>query len=128
MVHLDDAMEMRLKKLEVVFYSTETGIEPVRDWLRDLPKQDRKMIGEDIEMVQYGWPLGKPLVDSLGDGLWEVRSKLSDGRIVRSLFFIHSRFMVLVNAFIKKTRKTPKSELELAKKRKRQYEYYAGVV
>jgi hypothetical protein len=48
--------------LNVVFYKTESGNEPVRDWLRDLPKADRQAIGEDIKTAQYGWPLGMPLI------------------------------------------------------------------
>jgi hypothetical protein len=40
--------------LEVTFFRTETGNEPVREWLRSLPKEDKKAIGEDINTVQYG--------------------------------------------------------------------------
>jgi phage-related protein len=115
-------MDIRAKKLSVVFYRTDTGVEPVRNWLRELPRVDKKTIGEDIKTVQFGWPLGMPLVDSLGHGLWEVRTKLPGGRIARVLFFMDSNTMVLVNGFIKKTQSTPKPELELARKRKKQYE------
>ena len=47
--------------LEVGFFRTETGNEPVREWLRSLPNEDKKAIGEDIKTVQYGWPIGMPL-------------------------------------------------------------------
>lgn len=46
--------------LQVHFYASESGVEPVLDWLRDLKREDRKAIGEDIKTVQYGWPLGMP--------------------------------------------------------------------
>lgn len=115
-------MDFKAQKLGAIFYRTETGSEPVREWLKDLIKIDKKTIGEDIKTVQYGWPLGMPLVDSLGHGLWEVRSKLSGGRIARILFFMDENTMVLVNGFIKKTQKTPKPELDIARKRKNQYE------
>ncbi|HLB56673.1 MAG TPA: type II toxin-antitoxin system RelE/ParE family toxin [Coxiellaceae bacterium] len=115
-------MNENRKKLEVVFYCTEVGTEPVRDWLQELSKIDKKTIGEDIKTVQYGWPIGMPLIDSLSHGLWEVRSKLSDGRIARILFFMEQNMMILVHAFFKKTQKTPKMELHLARKRKRQFE------
>jgi len=85
-----------------------------------LSKDDCKAIGTDILTVQYAWPLGKPLVDSLGDGIWEVRSRL-DNRIARTLFAMIDQEMVLLHGFIKKSQKTPADELELAKKRKRQY-------
>lgn len=90
--------------------------------MKSLLKSDKKTIGEDIKTVQYGWPLGMPLVDSLGQGLWEVRCKLSGGRIARILFFMDGNIMILVNGFIKKTQKTPKQELDIAKKRKKLYE------
>jgi len=61
--------------LKVSFYRELSGKEPVREWLLDLQKEDRKIIGEDIKEVQYGWPLGMPLVGPLSKGLWEVRSK-----------------------------------------------------
>jgi phage-related protein len=109
------------KKLDAIFYMTESGIEPVRGWLKELSKTDKRTIGEDIRTVQFGWPIGMPLVDSLGDGLWEVRTKLTGGRISRVIFFMDTNAMVLVNGFIKKTQKTPKQELTLARKRKRQY-------
>ena len=108
------------RPLNVVFFKTETGNEPVREWLRGLSKDDCKVIGTDILTVQYAWPVGKPLVDNLGDGIWEVRSRL-DNRIARTLFAMVDQEIVLLHGFIKKQQKTPPDELELAKKRKKQY-------
>ena len=104
----------------MVFFQTEAGNEPVRSWLRELPKEDRKTIGEDILTAQFAWPVGKPLVDSFGGGLWEIRSNLK-GKIARTLFIIHNGEIVLLHGFIKKDRKTPKPDLDLAKKRMKQY-------
>jgi phage-related protein len=104
-------------KLDAVFFKAEGGAEPVRDWLRSLAKRDRRIIGEDILKVQYCWPIGKPLVGSLGNGLWEVRSRLENS-IARVIFMIDGSTMVLLHGFIKKTQKTPKHELDLAIKRK----------
>jgi phage-related protein len=106
--------------LKVVFFKTEAGNEPVREWLKGLSKEDCKVIGTDILTVQYAWPVGKPLVDNLGDGIWEVRSRL-DNRIARTLFAMVEQEIVLLHGFIKKQQKTPPDELELAKKRERQY-------
>jgi phage-related protein len=108
------------RPLNVVFFKTDTGNEPVREWLKALPKEDCKVIGADILTVQYAWPVGKPLVDNLGEGIWEVRSRL-DNRIARTLFAMVNQEIVLLHGFIKKQQKTPQDELELAKKRKRQY-------
>ena len=107
------------KKLDVLFFRTDGGNEPVREWLLALSKHDRKTIGDDILKVQYCWPIGKPLVASLGDGLWEVRSRLGD-RIARVIFYVEAKTMVLLHGFIKKTQKTPPHELNLAIRRKKQ--------
>jgi len=108
------------RPLKVIFFKTDTGNEPVREWLKALSKEDCKIIGSDILTVQYAWPAGKPLVDSLGDGIWEVRSRL-DNRIARTLFALVDQEIVLLHGFIKKQQKTPVDELELARKRKKQY-------
>jgi len=108
------------RPLHVVFFKTETGNEPVREWLKGLPKEDCKTIGADILTVQYAWPVGKPLVDNLGHGIWEIRSRLKN-RIARTLFIVADEEIVLLHGFIKKQQKTPTAELELAQKRKQQY-------
>ena len=108
------------RPLKVVFFKTGTGNEPMREWLKGLSKADCKVIGTDILTVQYAWPVGKPLVDNLGDGIWEVRSRL-DNRIARTLFAMVDQEIVLLHGFIKKQQKTPPDELKLAKKRKKQY-------
>lgn len=102
--------------LSVRFFATDTSSEPVREWLKELSAQDRKTIGEDIKTVQFGWPLGMPLVDHLEGDIWEVRIKL-DNRIARVLFVIDKQTMILLHGFIKKSQKTPKPELDLAKQR-----------
>jgi phage-related protein len=108
------------RPLHVVFFKTQAGNEPVRDWLKNLPKEEKKIIGEDIKTVQFAWPVGKPLVDNLGDGIWEIRSRLKN-RIARTLFVIVHEEIVLLHGFIKKDRKTPLEDLRLAKKRKALY-------
>jgi phage-related protein len=92
----------KLKKITAVFFATEAGAEPVRDWLKSLSKADRVRIGGDICTVEQGWPLGMPVCRPLGDGLYEVRTTLSD-RIARVLFGIEGNDMVLLHGFIKKS-------------------------
>lgn len=108
------------RPLNVVFFRTDTGNEPVRDWLKHLPREDCMIIGRDILTVQYAWPVGKPLVDHLGDAIWEVRSRLNN-RVARTLFAVLDEEIVLLHGFIKKERKTPRDDLDLAERRKRQY-------
>ena len=78
-------------EVPVRFYRTEAGRAPVLDWLRGLDKNDRHAIGLDLMRVQFGWPIGRPLVGSLKDGLWEVRSTLPSQRIARLILCFHSR-------------------------------------
>ncbi len=91
------------------FWVSETGAEPVRDWLKGLDKEDRRQIGEDIRTVQFGWPVGMPVCRPMGKGLFEVRSRISDGRIARVLFCFQDNRIVLLHGFIKKTQKTPRA-------------------
>lgn len=107
-------------RLRVFFFKTESGAEPVRDWLLELDRKDRKTIGEDIKTVQFGWPLGMPLVRKLEPDLWEVRSRLDRG-ITRVLFAVQSNAMILLHGFVKKSQKTPVAELATARKRLAQY-------
>ena len=102
--------------LSVRFFRTDVGNEPVREWLKTLPLQDRKNIGEDIKTVQYGWPLGMPLVRKMGKDLWEVRIHL-EGRIARILFTVLGNQIVLLHGFIKKSQTAPQDDLKLARAR-----------
>jgi phage-related protein len=103
--------------MPVVFYRSAQGGEPVRDWLRELPVEDRRKIGRDLALVQYGWPVGMPLCRSLAGGLWEVRSTLPSRRIARILFCVHDGRIAVVHGFIKKTQRTPPGDVALARRR-----------
>lgn len=109
------------KKIEVVFYQTATGKEPVRDWLKDsISEEERRVIGTDIKTLEYGWPIGMPVCRPMGNGLHEVRSSLPGNRIARVLFCVDGEQMILLHGFIKKTRSTPRADLDLAKKRQKE--------
>ena len=108
------------RPLRTLFFKTDAGNEPVRDWLKEQPKADQKTIGADILAVQWKWPVGKPLVDSLGGGLWEIRSSLGD-RIARVFFIVVNEEIILLHGIIKKSRTAPKNELDLARVRQAAY-------
>ena len=119
MIHkqLAEVIKNSSPKFSVKFFQQEVSrSEPVRDWLKSLPEDERKAIGEDIKAAQYGWPLGLPLVGHIDGDIWEVRTKLAN-RIARVLFVVEGETLVLLHGYIKKTQKTPKQELELAKGR-----------
>jgi phage-related protein len=110
-------METHFKRLPAAFYRSAAGAEPVREWLRGLDRDDRKAIGGDVRVVEFGWPVGMPICRAMGAGLFEVRSNLDGKRIARVLFAIEGGHAVLLHGFLKKSRKTPKHELETAKRR-----------
>jgi hypothetical protein len=47
------------------FFENERGKMPVRDWLLSLNGEDRKIIGDDIQDAEFGWPIGMPLCRSM---------------------------------------------------------------
>lgn len=106
---------------EVRFYATDAGSIPVKEWLIELSKEEKKIIGEDIRAAQLQEMWKKPIVGSLGNGLWEVRSTLQNS-IARVIFFDHKGSMILLCAFTKKTQKTPNDIIKLATRRRKEYE------
>ncbi len=92
----------------------------MREWILTLDKDDRVVVGKDIQKVEFGWPIGMPSCRPLGGGLYEVRSDLSDGRIGRVMFCIVKGEMVLLHGFVKKTQKAPAKDLELAHSRQKE--------
>jgi phage-related protein len=100
-----------------------SSIERALAWLKGLSPEDRKRIGEDIRTVEFGWPIGMPVCRPLGEGIYEVRTSLGQNRIARVLFYIGRRGrMVLLHGLIKKTRKTPREDLGLAKSNKAKHQ------
>jgi phage-related protein len=120
-------MDPRIKRLPARFFRTATGTEPVKQWLKDLRKEDRRSIGTDIRTVEFGWPIGMPVCRSIAGhkGLWEIRSRITDG-IARVIFTIDDGEIVLLHGFVKKTQKTPQSDLDVAIKREKEYEHYGN--
>jgi phage-related protein len=112
---------MAADKVSLAFFETPAGNQPVLDWLKELPREDRHAIGQDLMRLQWRWPVGMPLCRNLGDGLWEVRSTLPSNRIARVIFCAHQGELVALHGFVKKTQKTPKDDLDLALKRKKEF-------
>lgn len=115
--------EKQGKSVPAIFYRTEAGGEPMREWLKGLSPEDRRRIGEDIKTVEFGWPIGMPVCKPMGGGVYEVRSSLAQNRIARVLFYIDKKGrMVLLHGFIKKTQKTPDEDLDLARRNKAKHQ------
>ena len=117
-----------LPRFPAYFFRTAAGNSPVLDWLRALPKGDRNAIGLDLQRVEFRWPIGLPYSRPMGKGLHEVRSNLPSGRSARLLFFVTRSQLVIVGGFIKKSRTTPRAEIELARARKQAWELADGCI
>jgi len=94
-------------KIPLVFYRAERGVEPVREWLQQLPEAERHAIGMDLLRAQWRWPVGMPLCRPLGGGLWEIRTDLPTKRTARVLIWLHLGHLVALHGFIKKVSVRP---------------------
>ena len=110
------------QKIPLIFFRTRAGSEPVREWLKELPEDERHAIGKDLLRAQWRWPIGMPLCRPLGNGLWEVRTNLPTKRTARVLFCLYRDRLVALHGFIKKTRAMPEEDLALARKRQKELE------
>jgi phage-related protein len=103
--------------IPVSFWKSDLGREPVREFLHALPYDDKKVVGRDLRRLQFGWPIGMPLVRKLQGPIWELRSTLPSKRELRILFATEENKLVLLHVIIKKTQKTPNADLQLALQR-----------
>ena len=122
-----DARLNATKRIELIFYRSPSGREPVREWLRELSLADCKIVGNDLQTVEFGWPIGIPLCAQMtgSPGLWECRSTLSSRRIARVLFMVSHRQLIALHGFIKKTRHTPRKDIQLARHRMKEEQRHA---
>jgi phage-related protein len=112
-----DMAGKRMKRLTARFYRTAAQNQPVRDWLMELAAADRRIIGEDMATVEFGWPVGMPLTRPVGLGLREVRSTIKAGKVeARVIFGIDGHVMILLHGFEKKPSRQD-NEIETAKAR-----------
>jgi phage-related protein len=119
-------MPKSLKPIPLVFWRSVAGREPVREWLKELPRDDKRIIGRDLAKVQFGWPIGLPLCRPLSGGLWEVRSSLASKREARVFFGFHEGLLIALHAIIKKGRKAPAEDLTLARHRLKEIQSWQG--
>jgi len=110
------------RKIPLVFFRTPAGIEPVREWLKQLPQEERHAIGNDLLRAQWRWPIGMPLCRPMRGGLWEIRTDLPTKKTARILICVYQQRLVALHGFIRKTRATPDDDLILARKRKKELE------
>ncbi len=110
------------RRRSIALREAPSRAEPVRDWLKALSDVDRRALGYNIGLVEFGWPVGMPLCRALGSGLWEIRTSLVGNRIARVMFCVADGHLVLLHGFIKKSRKTPAADMDLARARQKEVE------
>ena len=100
------------KKIRADFFKTEKGNEPVRDFLKALSSEDKKSVGADVmaDWLSYCQKIGCRFMGN--------KNEYFDKRICRIMFTVCENKMLLLHAFVKKTQKTPKEDMELGKKRR----------
>ena len=96
---VDDSQAM---KIPLIFFRTLAGSEPVREWLKELPEEERQAIGKDLLRAQWRWPVGVPLCPAMGNGLWEIRTDLPAKRTAPVLLCLYREHLVALHEFIKK--------------------------
>ena len=107
----------QIRPIPLAMWSSLAGNQPARDWFKALPDEDRQKLGHDLKRLQYGWPIGMPLVKPLGGRLWELRTSLPSMREARVIFSTDDQTILVLHGFIKKSAQTPKHDLDLARKR-----------
>lgn len=108
-----------MNRWSIEYYEDDRGRKPVGKFIDTLPVEKRANIFRVLDLVEvFGIQLGPPYMKKIENSIWELRP----GR-TRILYFIHTgRKFVLLHAFTKKTRKTPRKEIRIAKKRQKEYE------
>lgn len=107
---------------EIIFYETKKGERPVKDFLDGLDRKQRvKMLGLMSVLKEKGNLLREPYSKCLRDGIFELRCKVGSNTTRVMYFFYYDKKIIMTNGFVKKTQKTPQSEMELALKRKQDY-------
>lgn len=109
--------------ISIDFYTLEDGRKPAKDFLDELDQKMRAKMVRTIELLEKNGPdLRKPYSEYLEDGIFELRAKVGSDISRELYFFFYDKKAILTNGFLKKSQKTPRKQLELAKKYKRDYE------
>lgn len=112
-----------MDKFIIDFYTKQSGEQPAKDFILELePKMQAKII-KVLDLLENNGPLtGLPYSEHLENGIFEIRAKQGTN-ITRVLYFFSvGRKIILTNGFVKKTQKTPRREIDLAKKYRSDFE------
>lgn len=111
-----------MQEFEIIFYKTDNGENPVEDFLDSLSDKMRAKMLMSIRIIrENGYQTRMPYSEELEDGIFELRAKVGSDISRVLYFFMVGRKVVLTNGFVKKTQKTPREEIERAKKYRADY-------
>ena len=108
--------------MKVVFYQKSDGTKPAEDFIKSLPPKMRiKITSVIIILKKYGTKIREPYSKPIGDGIFELRAKVGSDISRVLYFFVFDNKAIITNGFIKKTMKTPRNEIKLAKSYRADY-------
>lgn len=107
----------------LIFYETQSGHCPVAEFINALPEKLQAKALHDLDLLQeFGNQLSMPYSRAMGNGILELRITQSTHAARIFYFFTQGENIIITNGFIKKTQKTPKSELAKALAYKQDYQ------
>ena len=113
---------MQKAVFNIDFYDKEDGTKPAEDFISELPLKMRAKIARAVGMLKAnGTKLREPYSKHLEDGIFEIRAQVSSDISRVLYFFMVGKRVILTHGFIKKTQKTPPSEIARAKKYRAEY-------
>lgn len=110
-----------MREFKAEFYEKGDEI-PVKDFLDSLDKKMRAKFLMEIRLLEEkGNQLREPYSKALKDGIFELRAKVGSDISRVLYFFYYEGRIILTHGFIKKTQKTPQSEIEKAKQYRKDF-------
>jgi phage-related protein len=114
-----------MPQTQLIFFKEDDGTVPVRDWLLELKRRNRRAFAKCVvrvrRLAELGHELRRPEADLLRDGIYELRAR--DGRVnYRLLYFFHGRSVAILAHALTKEDKVPKTDIDRAVRRKIAFE------
>ena len=111
-----------MEEFRVIFYDLPDGTKPIKQFLTELDTKMRAKMLRAISRLEFaGNDLREPDSKHLSDGIFELRAKVGTDISRVMYFFMVGKRAILTHGFVKKTDKTPASEIDRAKRYRDEY-------